>query len=160
IMGGEHSGVTEGTTDVALEIAFFDPDHIARTGQKLGLISDARTRFERGVDPAFLDDGLAILAGLVLDICGGEASEIVRAGHPPVERPTINFDYGRTKALGGIVVPEARQREILKSLGFEVNGSAVTIPTWRRDVEGSAELVQVSARVTGYDQVSSTALER
>jgi phenylalanyl-tRNA synthetase beta chain len=160
IMGGEHSGVTEETTDVALEIAFFDPDHIARTGQKLGLISDARTRFERGVDPAFLDDGLAILAGLVLDICGGEASEIVRAGHPPVERRTISFDYGRTKALGGIDVPEARQREILKSLGFEVNGSAVTVPTWRRDVEGSADLVEEIARITGYDQVPSTPLDR
>src|SRR5438874_6111209 len=74
IMGGEHSGVTEKTTDVILEIAFFEPDHIARTGQKLGLTSDARSRFERGVDPAFLGDGLAILAGLILDICGGEAS--------------------------------------------------------------------------------------
>src|SRR5437868_7003675 len=156
IMGGEHSGVNGDTTDVVLEIAYFEPEPIARTGQKLGLTSDARTRFERGVDPAFLDDGLAILAGLVLDICGGEASEIVRAGHPPVERPTINFDYGRTKALGGVDVPEARQREILKSLGFEVNGSAVTIPTWRRDVEGSADLVEEIARVTGYDQVPST----
>ena len=83
IMGGEHSGVTSETRDVVLEIAYFEPENIARTGQKLGLTSDARSRFERGVDPAFLDNGLAILAGLVVDICGGEASEVIRAGHPP-----------------------------------------------------------------------------
>ncbi len=82
IMGGEHSGVTEATTDVMLEIAYFTPDKIAQTGQKLGLTSDARSRFERGVDPAFLDDGLEILSGLILDICGGEASDAIRAGRP------------------------------------------------------------------------------
>ena len=105
-----------------LEVAYFTPERIARTGQALGLTSDARSRFERGVDPAFLDDGLAILTGLILDICGGEPSAEVRAGEPPVERRTIRFDYGRTEALGGIDVPETRQREILESLGFEVNG--------------------------------------
>src|SRR5437868_12131209 len=99
IMGGEHSGVSGDTTDVILEIAYFAPEHIARTGQRLGLTSDARSRFERGVDPAFLDDGLAILAGLILDICGGEASEVVRAGEPPVERRAVQFDYARTKQL-------------------------------------------------------------
>ena len=122
IMGGEDSGVSEDTTDVMLEVAYFTPERIARTGQALGLTSDARSRFERGVDPAFLDEGLAILTGLILDICGGEASAVVRAGEPPVEQRTIIFDYGRTKALGGIDVPEQRQREILESLGFEVNG--------------------------------------
>src|SRR5436309_2191572 len=109
IMGGEHSGVGAETTDVVLEIAFFEPEHIARTGQKLGLTSDARSRFERGVAPAFLDDGLAILAGLGIDICGGEASEVVRAGTPPTKKRTVGFDYGRTRALGGIDVPEPRQ---------------------------------------------------
>ncbi|HEX6093852.1 MAG TPA: phenylalanine--tRNA ligase subunit beta, partial [Dongiaceae bacterium] len=84
IMGGEHSGVSETTTETLLEIAYFTPDNIARTGQKLQLTSDARSRFERGVDPAFLDDGLAILTGLILDICGGEASRVTRAGQPPV----------------------------------------------------------------------------
>src|SRR3954452_6302742 len=113
IMGGEHSGVTAETTDVVLEIAYFEPESIARTGQKLGLTSDARSRFERGVDPAFLDEGLAILSGLILDICGGRPSFVVRAGQPPIESRTIAFDYARTEALGGIAVPEARQREIL-----------------------------------------------
>jgi phenylalanyl-tRNA synthetase beta chain len=160
IMGGEHSGVTESTTDVVLEVAYFDPPHIARTGQGLGLTSDARSRFERGVDPAFLDEGLAILAGLIIDACGGEASEVARAGQPPTEQRTINFDFARTKALGGIDVPEARQREILSSLGFEVSGNDVTVPTWRRDVEGSADLVEEVARITGYDQVPSTPLNR
>jgi len=160
IMGGEHSGVDGDTTDVILEIAYFEPEHIARTGQKLGLTSDARSRFERGVDPAFLDDGLAILAGLILDICGGEASEVVRAGRPAVEMRTITFDFARTKALGGIDVPEARQREILDSLGFELSGNDVTIPTWRRDVEGSPDLVEEVARIIGYDLVPSTPLDR
>jgi phenylalanyl-tRNA synthetase beta chain len=160
IMGGEHSGVNGDTTDVVLEIAFFEPEHIARTGQRLGLTSDARSRFERGVDPAFLDDGLAILAGLIIDICDGEASEVVHVGQPPVEKRRMTFDYGRTKALGGIDVPEARQREILESLGFELNGKNVTIPTWRRDVEGSADLVEEVARIIGYDAVPSTPLER
>ena len=105
-----------------LEIAYFTPERIARTGQALGLTSDARSRFERGVDPAFLDEGLAILTGLILDICGGEPSAAVHAGEPPVERRVISFDFGRTKALGGIDVPEQRQREILESLGFEVEG--------------------------------------
>src|SRR3954468_1870220 len=159
IMGGEDSGVGVATTDVMLEVAYFTPERIARTGQALGLTSDARTRFERGVDPAFIDEGLAILTGLILDICGGEPSAEVRAGQPPIQQRKIKFDFGRTKALGGIDVPEPRQREILQSLGFELSGNYVTVPTWRRDVEGPAHLVEEIARITGYDQVPSTALE-
>jgi phenylalanyl-tRNA synthetase beta chain len=160
IMGGEDSGVSADTTDVMLEVAYFTPERIARTGQALGLTSDARTRFERGVDPAFLDDGLAILTGLILDICGGEPSAVKRIGQPPIEQRMITFDYARTKALGGIDVPEQRQREILESLGFGVNGNQVTVPTWRRDVDGPADLVEEVARITGYDQVPSTPLPR
>jgi phenylalanyl-tRNA synthetase beta chain len=160
IMGGEHSGVSQATTDVMLEVAYFTPERIARTGQALGLTSDARSRFERGVDPAFLDEGLAILTGLILDICGGEPSAVIRAGEAPEEQRAIPFDFGRTEALGGIDVPEARQREILESLGFELNGNTVTIPTWRRDVDGPADLVEEIVRIIGYDQVPSTPLER
>jgi phenylalanyl-tRNA synthetase beta chain len=160
IMGGEDSGVSADTTDVMLEVAYFTPERIARTGQALGLTSDARSRFERGVDPAFLDESLAILTGLIVDICGGEPSAALRLGEPPIEKRSIKFDFARTKALGGIDVPEQRQRQILESLGFELNGSQVTIPTWRRDVEGSADLVEEVARITGYDQVPSTPLDR
>jgi phenylalanyl-tRNA synthetase beta chain len=160
IMGGENSGVSADTTDVMLEVAYFTPGRIARTGQALSLTSDARSRFERGVDPAFLDDGLAILTGLILDICGGEPSALQRVGTPPVEKRSIAFDFARTKALGGIDVPEERQREILESLGFEVNGDDIGIPTWRRDVDGPADLVEEVARIVGYDNVPSTPLDR
>ena len=161
IMGGEESGVTAATTDVMLEIAYFDPDRIARTGQALGLTSDARSRFERGVDPAFLADGLAILTGLILDICGGEASEALLVGEPPIERRMIRFDPERTLRLGAIEVPEERQRAILLSLGFEFEGDrAVLVPSWRPDVEGPADLVEEIARIEGYDKVPSTPLIR
>ncbi|MBW0143909.1 phenylalanine--tRNA ligase subunit beta [Sphingomicrobium clamense] len=160
IMGGEHSGADENTTDVLLEIAYFDPDRIAKTGQKLMLTSDARTRFERGVDPAFLDDGLALLTDLILQTCGGTPSEVVRAGTPPTTREAIAFDWNRTAALGGIDVPQDRQVEILQSLGFTVDGDSVTAPTWRHDVDGQADLVEEVARIVGFDQVPSTPLPR
>ncbi len=160
IMGGEDSGVSETTADVMLEIAYFTPERIARTGQALGLISDARSRFERGVDPAFLDDGLAILTGLILDICGGEASAAIRAGKAPLDTRTIAFDFSRTQRLAGIDVPEPRQREILESLGFTLAGNVVSVPSWRRDVDGPADLVEEVARIIGFDAVPSTPLER
>ncbi|WP_308515107.1 phenylalanine--tRNA ligase subunit beta [Sphingomonas flavescens] len=160
IMGGEDSGVSDTTTDVMLEVAYFTPERIARTGQALALTSDARTRFERGVDPAFLDEGLAILTGLILDICGGEPSAVERVGQAPVEQRTIIFDYGRTRALGGIDVPEAEQRAILERLGFGVSGNEINVPTWRRDVEGPADLVEEVTRIVGYDRIPSTPLER
>jgi len=161
IMGGEDSGVTEGTTDIMLEIAYFTPANIARTGQKLALTSDARSRFERGVDPAFLGDGLDILTGLIIDICGGEASEALHVGSPPIEERAVRFDPERAFALGGVEVPEDRQREILESLGFEfTDATNVRVPTWRRDVIGTADLVEEVARITGYDRVVSTPLPR
>ncbi len=161
IMGGEHSGVSDATTDVLIECAYFDPEHIARTGQKLALTSDARTRFERGVDPAFLEDGLAIATKLVLDHCGGTASAVVRSGTPPVAPRNISYDPAHCLRLGGIDVKAAKQREILESLGFSVNDDwQVTPPTWRRDVEGSADLVEEVVRIIGLDHVPSTPLSR
>ncbi len=160
IMGGEHSGVSETTTDTLLEVAYFTPEHIARTGQKLQLTSDARSRFERGVDPAFLDDGLAILTGLILDICGGEASRVTRAGKPPVERRRVRFDPARTTQLGGIEIPTDRQHEILERLGFKVDGGDVLVPSWRRDIDGPADLVEEVTRIVGYDLIPPAPLPR
>jgi phenylalanyl-tRNA synthetase beta chain len=161
IMGGEHSGVSEATTDVLIECAYFDPEHIARTGQKLALTSDARQRFERGVDPAFLDAGLAIATKLVLEHCGGTASEIVRSGIPPVTARAIDYDPALCARLGGIDVPAERQYHILRSLGFAVAGDGmVTIPSWRRDIDGPADLVEEVVRIVGLDHVVSTPLPR
>jgi phenylalanyl-tRNA synthetase beta chain len=161
IMGGEHSGVTEGTTDVLLEIAYFDPERIGVTGRKLGLASDARTRFERGVDPAFLDDGLALLTSLIQRICGGAASEVVRAGQPPVEPKAIAFDPGLTARLGGVEVGEAEQRRILEALDFTIGSDwQVTCPPRRHDIEGPADLVEEVVRIHGLDKVESAPLPR
>ena len=160
IMGGEHSGVADSTTDTLLEIAYFDPDRIARTGQKLQLTSDARSRFERGVDPAFLDDGLAILTGLILDICSGEASRVVRAGEPPASDKIVPFDPERTLSLGGLDVAPDRQKAILESLGFAVAKGQAKVPSWRRDVDGPADLVEEVTRIAGYDLIPATALPR
>lgn len=161
IMGGEHSGVSETTTDVLIECAYFTPEAIARTGQKLALTSDARTRFERGVDPAFLDQGLAIATDYVLRLCGGTASGVTKAGTPPTEPRVIIHQPGRVATLGGLDVAEDRQREILERLGFAVgDGWQVTVPSWRRDVEGVADLVEEVIRIEGLDKVPSTPLDR
>ena len=163
IMGGEHSGVSAATIDVIIECAFFDPDHIARTGQKLALTSDARQRFERGVDPAFLDEGLAIATRLVLDHCGGRASAVTRAGAPPVERRTLVYPPALCAQLGGIDVPADEQRAILARLGFDTDGGdpmTVAVPTWRRDIDGPADIVEELVRLVGLDAVPSTPLPR
>ncbi|KPF62979.1 phenylalanine--tRNA ligase subunit beta [Porphyrobacter sp. AAP60] len=161
IMGGQHSGVSETTTDVLLEIAYFDPARIGATGRKLGLSSDARTRFERGVDPAFLDQGLDLLTGLIVELAGGSPSEVVRAGSPPSDTKVIPFDPGLTLRLGGVEVPEAEQQRILESLGFSVGeGWRVTCPLRRHDIEGPADLVEEVVRIHGLDTVASVALPR
>lgn len=160
IMGGEHSGCSETTTDMLLEVAYFTPERIAKTGQTLALTSDARSRFERGVDPAFLEDGVAILTGLILDICGGEASHMVRAGEPPLAQKTISYDPALCARLGGVEVAADQQTAILQSLGFSVSGNAVTVPTWRRDIDGPADLVEEVVRIIGLDNVPSTPLPR
>ncbi|OYX64613.1 MAG: phenylalanine--tRNA ligase subunit beta [Sphingomonadales bacterium 32-64-17] len=161
IMGGLDSSVSESTTDVLLEIAYFNPETIGVTGRKLGLASDARTRFERGVDPAWLDGGLEGLTSLVQRLCGGEASKVVRAGSPPSEPKVIAFDPGLTARLGGVEVAEAEQKRILEALGFAVDASwNVTVPLRRHDVEGAADLVEEVVRIHGLDKVASVALPR
>jgi phenylalanyl-tRNA synthetase beta chain len=161
IMGGEHSGCSDDTTDVLLEVAYFTPERIAKTGQALTLTSDARTRFERGVDPAFLEDATNIITGLILDICGGEASEIVKAGTPPLDVKTLAYDTAHCARLGGIDVALDKQKDILESLGFRVSPDwQVTVPSWRRDIDGPADLVEEVVRMVGLDKVPSTPLPR
>ncbi|MBJ7526977.1 MAG: phenylalanine--tRNA ligase subunit beta [Sphingomonadaceae bacterium] len=161
IMGGEHSGVSEGTVNVLIECAFFDPEHIARTGQKLGLTSDARQRFERGVDPAFLDDGLAIATKLVLDLTGGTASAITRAGQAPVAPRIFSYDTDYCRRLGGVDVAPEEQRNILERLGFSVTSDwSISVPSWRRDVDGPADIVEEVVRMVGLDNVASVPLPR
>ena len=178
IMGGEHSGCSETTTDVLIECAYFDPEHIARTGQKLTLTSDARQRFERGVDPAFLDEGLAIATWLVTEHCGGTPSAITRAGDPPLAEKIVHYAPRLVDDLGGVHVPPEQQARILLSLGFKVGAIdhadaysdalfatvqspwPVRVPSWRRDVDGPADLVEEVVRIHGIDHVPSTPLPR
>jgi phenylalanyl-tRNA synthetase beta chain len=161
IMGGVHSGVSDGTTDILLEIAYFTPERIAKTGQALTLTSDARARFERGVDPAFLGDAVELITALVLEHCGGEASDVVRAGQPPVEAKVLRYDPALCLRLGGLDVAADEQRAILERLGFSVSPEfEVTVPTWRRDVDGPADLVEEVVRIAGIDHVPSTPLPR
>lgn len=179
IMGGEHSGAQDSTTDVLIECAYFTPERIAVTGQKLALTSDARGRFERGVDPAFLDDGLSIATDLVVKLCGGTPSEATRAGAPPLAAKTVAYDPARCLALAGVDVPADDQRRVLESLGFGVavaapvieyqdgmpvevagGGWTITVPSWRRDVDGWPDLVEEVVRIVGLDRVPSTPLPR
>lgn len=178
IMGGEHSGATDATTDVLIECAYFTPERIAVTGQKLGLTSDARGRFERGVDPAFLDDGLSIATDLVVKLCGGTPSQATRAGEPPVANKIVRYEPSQCLALAGVYVSDDEQKRILESLGFGVEGHdatfeyedgmpvttpahwSVSVPSWRRDVDGWPDLVEEVVRIVGLDQVPSTPLPR
>jgi phenylalanyl-tRNA synthetase beta chain len=161
IMGGEHSGCTEDTTDVLLEVAWFDPARIAATGRKLNLTSDARQRFERGVDPQFLDTGLDYLTAMIVGLCGGEVSEVVRAGRLPSGAKQVAYDPALAASLGGIAVPEAEQRRILEALGFAVAADwTVTTPGWRPDIDGAPDIVEEVIRIHGLDAIASVPLPR
>jgi len=161
IMGGAHSGVTEATTDIVIECAYFTPETIAWTGQKLGLTSDARSRFERGVDPAFLGDGLAIATDLVTSLCGGTPTHAVEAGSPPDALHTFRYDPALCSKLAGLDIAPDKQREILTRLGFGVDGSwTVRAPSWRRDIDGPADIVEEVMRIAGIDAIPSTPLPR
>jgi len=163
VMGGEDSSCTETTTDVFVESAMFDPTRTARTGRTLGIVSDARYRFERGVDPEFVVPGLELATKLILEFCGGEASEIVVAGQTTAWRRTIAFPSTALKRLAGIDLPRGEIVRILTSLGFVVAGNdalEVTPPSWRPDVHGSADLVEEIVRIHGIDKVPSAAMTR
>ncbi|MGE8142689.1 phenylalanine--tRNA ligase subunit beta [Novosphingobium sp. NPDC080210] len=161
IMGGEHSGCTEDTTDVLLEVAYFDPERIGDTGRKLNLTSDARQRFERGVDPAFLDKGLALLTQLIVEICGGEPSEIIRAGEAPQGSKVVPYDPALAERLGGVAIAEDQQRATLRALGFASDARwNVIVPSWRPDVDGAADIVEEVVRIHGLDNIASTPLPR
>jgi len=164
VMGGEVTACTADTVNVFLEAALFDPVRTAATGRKLNLPSDARYRFERGIDPEFLVPGMEMATRLVLDFCGGEASEIVVAGGPPKADRSIELRPARVRDLGGVEVGRGEIERILTALGFTVTGGgsrlAVTPPSWRGDIVGEACLVEEVVRIHGYDQVSVVPMER
>ena len=161
IMGGAASGVSAATTDVLIECAYFMPEGIGATARSLGIASDARVRFERGVDPGFLHGGIELATALVLEICGGAASDVVVAGAVPVFDKTVAYAPAATLRLAGVAVAEDVQRSILDRLGFEADADwQVTVPSWRRDIDGEADLVEEVVRIFGYDLVPSIALPR
>ncbi len=162
VMGGLSTGCTEATTEVFIESAWFDPIRTAQTGRATGLISDAQYRFARGVDPEFLVPGAELATKLVLELCGGEPSEVSLAGRPPEPVPAVDFDPAHVAKLGGLDIPQERSLEILSTLGFEARGKgrAFTVqpPSWRRDVEGKADLVEEVTRIFGYDKLPAVPL--
>ncbi|WP_332679094.1 phenylalanine--tRNA ligase subunit beta [Brevundimonas sp.] len=161
VMGGESTGCSDDTVDVFLESAWFDPIVTAQTGRTLTISSDAQYRFARGVDPAFMVPGLELATRLIMDLCGGEPSEVVVAGQALASPAPFAFDPARVGQLTGLSLDDDRIAEILTRLGFEIARGAswtVTPPSWRRDVEGPADLVEEVARIQGFDDLPSTPL--
>ncbi|MEX0751591.1 MAG: phenylalanine--tRNA ligase subunit beta [Xanthobacteraceae bacterium] len=164
IMGGESTGVSETTADVLIEAALWDPLNIAHTGRKLGIQSDARYRYERGVDPAFLRPGLELATQMVLDLCGGTPSEVVAAGDPKVPEPVIDFPLSELKRLAGLDASFTEVRRVLGHLGFFVTGKGnkakIAVPSWRPDVHGAADIVEEVVRILGVDRIPATPFGR
>ena len=160
IMGGEHSGCDEATRDVLIESALWDPANIAQTGRKLGIMTDARYQFERGVDPEFCVPGCDLATELVLSICGGEPSRIVVAGDPSPPRRSIPFPYGEVKRLLGVLIPRQEGEAILARLGFGVGDGTVVVPSWRPDVQVKADVVEQILRIAGVDRAPTAPLPR
>jgi phenylalanyl-tRNA synthetase beta chain len=162
VMGGEATGCSEATTEVFVEAAYFDPIRTAETGRRLGLVSDAQYRFARGVDPGFVVPGLELATRLILEICGGEASEVRVAGEAPAPTAPVEFDPAYVRRLSGLSVGREGVIEILTKLGFQVQDRRLKLqvqpPSWRRDVEGKADLVEEVARIAGYGALPSTPL--
>jgi phenylalanyl-tRNA synthetase beta chain len=164
IMGGEASGCSEQTTDVLIESALWNEINIAQTGRKLGINSDARYRFERGVDPAFMVPGLEMATRLVMEMCGGAPSENVVVGNAFGDDRVIDFPLAEVRRLAGIDVPFPEVKRILGHLGFMVAGSGpvvkIAVPSWRTDVHGKADIVEEIVRIVGVDKVPMTPFER
>ncbi|ANV98860.1 phenylalanine--tRNA ligase subunit beta [Bradyrhizobium icense] len=164
IMGGETSGCDENTSDVLIESALWNEINIAQTGRKLGINSDARYRFERGVDPAFMVPGIELATKMAMELCGGTPSETVVVGNAFGDDRIIDFPLSEVKRLAGIEVPLVEMRRILGHLGFMVAGSGpvvkVAVPSWRTDVHGKADIVEEVVRIVGVDKVPMTAFER
>ena len=164
IIGGEHSGCSETTANVFMEAAYFDPLRTAATGRKLGIVSDARYRFERGVDPAFTQVGAEIATQMILDLCGGAASHLVIAGKVPLNTRSFTLRSTRVKTLGGLDIPLAEQKRILSDVGFAVKETAAglecAVPSWRPDINGEADLVEEVCRIHGLDNIPFAAMER
>lgn len=158
IMGGLPTACTADTVNVFVESAYWDPDTIARTGRQLKINSDARYRFERGVDPAFTPDGLELATAMILELCGGEASDLVIAGAVPDVNRSYVLDTDRVQSLVGMEIPADQQVRTLESLGFVVDGRDVTPPSWRPDVQGSADLVEEIARVASLTKLKGVLL--
>ena len=160
IMGGEHSGCSDDTTDVFLESAYWDPIAIAAAGRALKINSDARYRFERGVDPAFTRPGLELATQLILDLCGGEPSEVIEAGAVPDTARAYRLDTARTASLVGMDIPADQQRATLTALGFRMDGDMAHVPSWRPDVLGEADLVEEIARIASLTKLQGQPLPR
>src|SRR5262249_22345892 len=153
IMGGEKTGCDENTTDVLIESALWEPLNIARTGRRLGVNSDARHRFERGVDPAFMLPGLELATAMVLELCGGTASDVLVAGEVPEPRTVIEFPVNEVKRIAGIDPSVSDVVQILGALGFATEARraegaiTVTAPSWRPDVSIKTDLVEEIVRI-------------
>ena len=167
IMGGEATGCDESTTDVLIEAALWSPNAIASTGRKLGIVSDARYRFERGIDPAFCLPGLDLATRLVLDLCGGSASRVVVAGTVPEPDTRVLFPFSEVQRLTGLDLPPPAMLAILEALGFEAAGAPgnadlvfIKVPSWRPDIFGKADLVEEIVRIAGVDRIESRPLAR
>ena len=164
IMGGEATGCDENTKNVIIESALWDPRNVAMTGRALGLVSDARYRFERGVDPQFMEPGLDFASELAMKLCGGKPSQARTIGKQPVEKRTISFPFSEIKRLTGLELSHEAATTILEHLGFVVEGKGdivnVTVPTWRPDVDGKADLVEEVMRIHGLNNIKPQPLER
>lgn len=164
VMGGMNSGCSDETVNVFLESAYWDPITIAKTGRRLKINSDARYRFERGVDPKFTLDGLEIATQLILDLCGGEPSEIVVDGKVPDTSHEYSLDPSQISSLVGMDIPKDRQLKILESLGVEIRedskGIKAGVPSWRPDIKGEADLVEEISRIASLEKLEGKPLKK